>query len=125
MKLMTCKYFLKGNCSFGNDKCWFSHSEDNMIANEEHVEEYQCNYCKKIYSSKSDLHKHIKTKHSMMNQKCKYYEKSICKFGKYCWYSHNENENKKNGEVTADVIEKLFNMMETLTERIMYIESQV
>ena len=65
---------------------------------------------------KSELMKHRKQEHVTENKTCLKAEKGICKFGKKCWYLHEDiaNENNRNQEV----FETVFDMMDKMTHRI-------
>ena len=56
---------------------------------------------------------------------CRNLERRKCKFGDNCWYKHtNEIENKntiESLENSSELIQKLFDMMEKFTQRIMEI----
>ena len=69
-------------------------------------------------------------KNSHQVSKCKQESYGKCKFeSKYCWFIHESDgnvlSNEKNNEVIkeqSDVMQKVFGMLETMTERIMKIE---
>ena len=43
-----------------------------------------------------------------------------------CWFQHSENEHKENNQnQKCEITSKLFDMMETFTDRIMKIEKQM
>ena len=102
-KVATCWNFSTGKCDYADEECWFNHSS---------------------------TQKHRKKEHKDLVVPCRNMLKGTCKFGKSkCWFNHdnlensneseeNENSNKENN----DVIQKIFEMMETMTERIVQME---
>ena len=79
-----------------------------------------------------ELLKHRKREHKDLIAPCRNILKGACKFGKSkCWFNHDNIENSNESEVTEnlnkennDVIQKLFEMMETMTERIVQMEEK-
>ena len=69
---------------------------------------------------------HRKVEHSDSVQTCRNFLKGICEYIS-CWFKHTETENLNQNEVLKDpkTIEKLFEMMEKLTHRLIQIENQI
>ena len=130
-KVVICWHYSAGICPYGEDKCWFMHKkEDANLTSSEYV----CNFCEQHFRNQSEFLKHRKNRHNEHVPTCKKFKNGECIYGKEkCWYNHNneelENENEnntkminKNGNETEDVIQRIMQMMETLTKRIMDIE---
>ena len=116
-KLSVCRNFSAGFCEFGDKLCWFSHSSQNgepVVVN--------CNNCSETFHSLTDYLHHKKREHGDTVKECKNKE---CRYGEQsCWYHHANKvnlEKKDNQEIT----EKIFNMMETFTNRIVNIENRI
>ena len=77
--------------------------------------------------------KHRRDKHLEIVPLCRDASHGRCQFGKRkCWFNHEEDEIAKenrfeeNGiNVNQDVIDKIFDMMENFTQRIMEIENNL
>ena len=126
-KVSLCRNFPKGNCPMA-DKCWFVHAEcGNTFATDEH----ECNICDTTFDNKSEYMKHRKLKHETNVTPCIHAMTSKCIFGKEkCWFLHDKQEVLVEAEKTEkiiqynqDVFDKLFNMMEKITERIVLMEN--
>ena len=83
-----------------------------------------------MFTSRSQLMYH-KRKHKNQVPLCKKNMNGTCWFGNNnCWFIHEEvnksEQMRKNEEFTKDkdIVEKIFNMMETFTKRITEIEQQ-
>ena len=112
-----CWNFSAGKCDHGDD-CWFIHGE--RKAEQLKIE---CNICRKFFVNMNDLFHHRKSEHQTKVQKCKNKNSNACPYGEQgCWFVHdiatNNAENK-------DVTEEIVRMMETFTQRIMNLESQM
>ena len=59
---------------------------------------------------------------------CNYEESGTCKFTSNCWYRHKQ-EKENHDEVSLDknenIIQKLFDMVEHMSKRLIYIENQM
>ena len=123
-KVNTCWKFDAGYCSFGDDKCWFIHDEEKKSV------EYPCNQCEKVFVTQTDIMEHRKKHHKQLVQLCKNENNGTCIFGfKKCWFRHdNEQTNNKNKkhekdiEENKEVTQRMFEMMETITQRVIQIE---
>ena len=71
--------------------------------------------------------KHRKSKHKSDIEKCSFASGGVCKFGAdKCRYSHNNNDNYAYQEKSnnQEIVDKLFQMMEKMTDIILYIENK-
>ena len=69
--------------------------------------------------------KHKKDKHPNKVSICqKYKEHYTCRFGEHCWFKHEKNMEDISME-NSETTEKIFNILEKFTERMLIIESQV
>ena len=122
-KVGLCKFFAEGHCERAGD-CWFRHDKTAE-------KEFKCILCDKIFKTRYDFMHHRKNEHPEIVPECKEnYGK--CKLGvTKCWFIHNdggidegnnivENSHDKNHKM----IEKLFDMVEKFTERIIQLENQ-
>ena len=120
-KVNTCWHFSVGNCPFGDENCWFIHSSD---------KEYKCNLCGETYSNQTDYLNHKKRNHENSVKKCKNMNNGSCKYGdERCWFKHTDQTKMKENEETEtifneknEVVQKLFMMMEKMTEQIFQME---
>jgi hypothetical protein len=89
--LAKCWNFPAGNCTFGDEDCWFSH---NIC--EKTDQNLKCNFCNKTFSGLPELLKHRKQEHRLAVPKCR---NETCKYGIInCWFNHDNldtNENDK------------------------------
>ena len=120
-KVALCWNFLSGNCDYGDDYCWFIHNKG-----EKQKENFKCNICGHAFNTKNETQYHIKQEHVMSVPKCKNARKS-CWYGpEKCWFQHDDIENTENEKSTnKEITSKLFDMMETFTQRIINIEKQM
>ena len=112
---------MKEDVFFG-DSCWFKHNESKQVA------EFKCIYCDSTFKSKSDLMSHRKREHPNKVNQCKNEQNEKCIHGpKSCWYKHTDKHTENNdinqNDETNDTLKKLFNMMETFAQRLLYIEN--
>ena len=131
-KVQQCSYFLEGNCDF-NDECWYVHSSTQSDG----VIEFKCRICDNKFSNKKTFMQHRKKDHVQNVVFCKNALKGTCHFGaKNCWFNHHDNEitytsenETENGEylqnTNQEMMEKLFEMMEKFTQRIIQIENKI
>ena len=70
--------------------------------------------------------KHRKSDHIENVQICKMYKEGNCTFGEHCWFSHESTENKKEEKENNDkIIQKLFEVVEKFTEKVITVEKIV
>ena len=135
-KVQFCIYFSNGKCAFG-DTCWFSHDPSPRKS----FHEYKCSVCEETFKIKSVFMNHRKAKHSENVSICKNEITGSCLYGsKNCCFNHNgiqnnegailnENrneignymENSQNKELT----QKLVEMVEKYTQRIISLENSM
>ena len=87
------------------------------------MDNFKCNICQTVFKTKNEVHYHQRPEHVRSIPQCKNTNKRSCIYGaEKCWFQHTEENNmNKNSEITS----KLFDMMETFTNRIMKIEKQM
>ena len=125
-KIQPCRNFLEGKCDFSDINCWFSHDTKNKNLSQV----YMCSICKKTFKIRSDLMQHRKHEHMETVSKCK--NEGTCKFGNTkCWYIHSEQieieyeKERENKTIKKEeMMEKLFTMVEKVTERMFLLEKQ-
>ena len=85
---------------------------------------FKCNICQRTFKTKNEVHYHLKREHVRSTPQC---NKTICKYGaEKCWFLHTENEAQENNlNKNCEITSKLFDMMETFTNRIMKIEKRI
>ena len=128
-RVNLCRYFAEGHCNFGTDTCWYSHSKTKPK-----ITTFKCSLCEKEFKNRADFMHHKKNDHSKNIPICREALNGTCRFGKMnCWYNHenenvteNGNENvNENGNGNEEVFDKLFDMMEKFTQRIVNIENNL
>ena len=83
----------------------------------------KCNLCDNKFRCKSELLKHKKQEHGYRVQMFRNGENGMCIFGSEgCWFRHNNSESDKSITEQNEVIEKVFGIIEKMTERILQIE---
>ena len=121
-KVRVCNGFSDGKCVFGDD-CWYSHNPDNEVL----LEDYTCNICDNIFKDKSEYMHHRKKEHKEKVLNCKHGNNGGCHFGHgKCWFIHNDIQNieeTKEKENTNEIMQKLVEMFERQTEKILLLEN--
>ena len=114
-KVNICWNYVSSNCEFGDDRCWFLHTNETK-------EKFNCTLCGKTFRVQAKLLEHRRKFHINSVKTCKNLSSGTCKYGKLrCWFIHNEfeeaetNENKKSEN--EEVIERIFKLMEKLTHQ--------
>ena len=123
--ISNCWSFTCGTCEFSDDKCWFKHSS------KETSDKIECTICDDKFKTKSEFHRHKKQKHQRLVPQCKNNKNGACKYGeKFCWFSHNENKENNEDIIIEqniveknEVIERLFDIVESMTKRISELEN--
>ena len=122
-------------CNLGEDACWFSH-KSTTSNKDKYMSNFKCTDCDKHFGNKFEFMHHRKQDHEESVPMCKKGTYGTCWFGpKNCWFTHEEkqtsNENES-GEETGDkihynqeVFEKLFGMINKITERIVTMENVI
>ena len=87
---------------------------------------FKCKFCGENYKSKKELMKHNKDKHEENLKSCWNFKKGACFYGNDCWYSHERLNINYTNEVKefekSEVILKIFDFMEKVTEKITKLE---
>ena len=126
-KVAICRMFASGYRSYGDTNCWFQHDQSDK---DQELPTVKCSICDNEFKCKSELLRHRKQKHvTFVTQ---YNKNDQCTFGsKSCWFIHDdhedvlESEHSNGGEKEqADVIQKVFEMLEIMTDRITKMEKQ-
>ena len=87
-----CRYFLKGECNFSAEDCWYLHENEDKDSKSSHAEKdnFMCFVCKNIFMSKHDLMQH-KKKHHPSKVLCEKFKKGICqRSSDECHYIHSQ-----------------------------------
>ena len=89
-KVSICRYFANGTCTFGDQNCWFSHSEKIDIKERS---TFKCSSCEKEFKSHADCLKHRKQEHTNLVPFCNNEEKGTCNYGSLnCWFRHQHKQ---------------------------------
>ena len=101
----SCKYFIQGNCNFG-EVCWYRHEMNVNETTKPVLEEIICKVCDQIFPYKSELIKHRKKDYSEMISMCRNINDKFCRFiNEECWYKHELITNKAYEEVMNKIID--------------------
>ena len=91
--IAKCRRYQKNECAYIDEICWYSHSQQTPGSVNLNVK-FECKYCKKTFESKSDLMRHLKTKHPQIKLNCREFARGSCKFSEQeCWYRHTKDVN--------------------------------
>ena len=94
-----CRYFLKGECKFSGDECWYLHEDKVEIENGSKSE--VCYECRSNFETNFDLMEHKKTKHQKLRP-CKKFERGICdRSAEDCWNKHSPKPTKTKSSAWA------------------------
>ena len=127
-KVVICTEYTTGTCTYNREECWWRHEKNN------NEDGYSCADCDKTFKNRGDLMKHRKNAHIESVSTCRHALNGRCHFSsKDCWFIHEDermgkNINEKDNELknleTPDneVTERLMNMMEKFTKRIVELE---
>ena len=122
-KVANCWKFAAGTCHYGNH-CWFSHT----IIDQE-PKQFKCNECGKSFITPSEFHLHKKQDHKQLLPTCRNAQNGKCRFGELlCWFNHDVTtkdvvEPEKTTTYHQEVFDKLFGMIENISERVVHIET--
>ena len=123
-RVRICQYYVKGVCEFEPEVCWYRHE----LPSSQTITEFKCSLCGKIANSKPDLMKHRKIEHSEYVPSCLKDKSDTCHFGKEkCWYKHDhkKDDSEEIYNENSEIITRMFDMMEKITERFEFIENQL
>ena len=142
-KVSSCWFFMNDSCTYGEDKCWFSHKRNDSQADQNSS---NCYVCGKSFSTTTLFMKHMKAEHHEKVKDCKKYKEGKCSFYENCWFKHealDKEENQKNEEVKNEnsqgnehlnnkenvshdkTIQKLMDIVEKFTKRVVGVEEIV
>ena len=108
--------------------CWYKHDQ---TVNEGGIDtaKIKCNKCDTEFENKPEFMRHKKQEHRQSVPACVNETHGTCVFGEEkCWFRHNNKDennqtyNKDKVNENKEVMERIFNMMEKMTNRIMKIE---
>ena len=125
----NCWNFISGVCEFNDHDCWFKHPKNEAELNER---VFKCNICVENFSKRIDFMEHRKSNHDDLIPRCKYEKNGLCSYGlDKCWFKHEQSENKieniekdKNMTNENDTIQRIFKIMEEMSQRIVKIENE-
>ena len=120
-KVQLCIQFTGGDCTYG-ESCWFSHESSGKKL----LYEFKCNHCEEKFQFKSSFMRHKKLEHSELVANCKY--ESLCQYSSQtCLFKHKniENENDQNEIQTNKMIQKVIEMVDKYSERIITLEKKM
>ena len=123
-----CRYFLKDECAFDNDTCWYMHKKMDDSSCQKKIKNFICVPCEDTFESKNEFMKHKKCLHPNNVLICKNYKNHLtCQFGEECLFRHEENLTKNNIEkqTNNEIMEQIFKMLEQFTERMIMLENIV
>ena len=123
-KVKPCRNFSGGKCDFRDDECWYLHRESFQ---EKSLTKFTCSICEQVFVNRSEFMQHRKRNHVLAVAYCNKATSGNCIFGQEnCWFQHgekNKNKEKPNGSLYKDeIIRKIFDMMESFTQRIVEVE---
>ena len=85
--------------------------------------EFKCNVCDIKFKTKAELRIHQKQTHKENIKACIKFKKGSCQYdNENCWFLHDYENVQQNDD--KEIIQKLFEMMEKMTERILKIENE-
>ena len=122
-KVANCWKFADGICQQSDAKCWFNH----LISDNEPTI-IKCHLCEKSFKTFPNFLKHKRENHTELVQKCRNALTGTCSYGeKLCWFKHESIEEleelEKSKNYNQEVFDKIFVMMDKITERIVNVEA--
>ena len=73
----TCRYYIKGECLFSAEECWYLHEENNFINKPEIHQDKKCFGCQKTFPTNFYLLEHKKRNH-MCKTLCTKFQNGNC-----------------------------------------------
>ena len=117
------------SCTYGEDKCWFSHKRNDSQADQNSS---NCYVCGRSFNSTTLFMKHMKAEHHEKVKDCKKYNEGKCSFYENCWFKHevldkeeNQKDEEVNNENNVEMMKKLLEIVEKYTKRIVDVEEMV
>ena len=131
-KAQFCIYFSEDKCEHG-DLCWYSHIQPVKLP------EYECRICEEKFKLKSAFMKHRKKSHRTSVPICKASKNGRCYYdSNNCWFHHedilaNQGDQEiiesmdvdENEQKNGVMLQKLFEMVEKYTQRIILLENEI
>ena len=115
-RVSFCSNFQNGTCYFESDDCWCAHTKPSVML--------RCTFCEKEFPIKSELMRHRKKEHSSKIKLCFKSVNGECLYQNNCWYKHEENQDHTENQ-NQELFNKIFDMMEKFTHRIVTIENNL
>ena len=122
-----CWNFDEGLCPYEDSLCWFIHEKADA-----NIQKFnsKCNICDIAFKTRPEHLKHRKLIHLDLVPVCKNIKEGTCHYGETkCWFKHNIEEyhtkDEKEDESLEynEVVKKLFNIVEKVTERLAKLEN--
>ena len=130
-RVNNCKKYAEGTCPFDEDSCWYHHTKTGKCSGTK-SSDFTCKICDKTYKHITDFMRHRKCAHYHLVPQCFNMSQGKCIFGdEQCWFKHERNEQDHNNENIKDIEEnqtvtqKMLDMMEKFTKRLMEIEDKI
>ena len=122
-RVAICWKYSSCNCSYGDTECWFKHDQNNAVQESTII---KCTLCDQEFERQAEVLKHKKQQHRSTVSKCNNQKGGKCTFGdRNCWFIHDDLEKEHSDGITkeqSDVLQKVFGMLEKMTERITNME---
>ena len=130
LTIKICRYFIRGECRFGDDVCWYSHQVSRTNDIPQTLTEFKCSFCGEVFKKKSDFMKHRKVNHSDTISECINDKNGYSRFyNEECWFRHGgfilNNPKESISKQTPEILEQILSMMEKFKERFEFIENQL
>ena len=122
----VCWNFAAGSCEYEDSFCWFAH-ENNKVNMMQYYS--KCNICDLTFNNRAEYLKHRKLYHIDIVPQCKNKLEGACQYSdQSCWFNHSiekyDRKERIEGEKIEynEVVEKLFGIVEKVTERLAKLE---
>ena len=122
----VCWNFEAGCCEYEDSFCWFAHEKSRVNMRQYNL---NCNICDLTFKSRPEYMKHRKLCHINILPECKNNMEGVCQYGdKKCWFKHSiekyDTTEQNEGEKIEykEVVGKLFDIVEKMTERLANLE---
>ena len=89
-----CRYFLRQECFFNAERCWYSHDTGSQeTRNNEQQLGLSCRECEQTFPNRSELMFHKKKEHFEKVEKCwKFLQGKCVENANLCWFKHEEKK---------------------------------
>ena len=84
----TCRYFIKGECLFSAEECWYLHDDRSATNNYGPHKDEECYGCKTTFPTKFDLMEHKKTSHMCQTPCLKFQNGNCDRSAEKCSFKH-------------------------------------